>query len=180
MPWHETRGFAGIVQGPPDKPIIAAVEGFAVAGGLEIALACDLIVASHDAVLAIPEVKRGLFAGGGALLHLPRRLPYHLAMEMALTGEPQPARRLYELGLINRLVEPGCALDAALELASQITPNSPLALRTSKDVLTRQGDWTNAEAWRQMGELWTATLAAPDAREGATAFAHKRPPRWET
>src|SRR5919202_6177069 len=119
-PYFEDRGFAGIVQRPPEKPIIAAVEGFAVAGGFEVALACDLIVAARDAKLGIPEVKRGLVASGGALLRLPRVMPFNLAMELALTGEYVPAARLHELGVVNRLTDPGRALDGALELASAI------------------------------------------------------------
>jgi enoyl-CoA hydratase len=178
--WIGDRGFGGIAQRSSVKPLIAAVEGFAVAGGFEVALACDLIVAGRDAAFAIPEVKRGLFAGGGALLRLPRRIPYHVAMEMALTGEPQPATRLYEFGLINELVEPGQALAAAVDLAGTIVANSPLAVRTSKDTLQRQSDWTDDEAWRQMDERWSRLLAAPDAREGASAFAEKRTPEWQT
>src|SRR5213080_5410014 len=137
-PWVGDRGFAGIVQRGSRKPLIAAIEGFAVAGGLEIALACDLIVAAKGAKLGIPEVKRSLVAAGGALLRLPQRLPYGIAMEMALTGHPMPAERLHELGVVNRLAEPGGAVDAALELAAQITPNAPLALIASKEILQRQ------------------------------------------
>src|SRR5947199_7162632 len=125
-PWAGDRGFAGIVRRPADKPLIAAIEGFAVAGGLEIALACDLIVASRGAKLGVPEAKRSLVAAGGALLKLPRTLPRNLAMELALTGDPIEAERGYELGLINRLTEPGQALGAALELAETIAANGPL------------------------------------------------------
>ena len=117
--WVEGRGFAGIVQGPPRKPLIAAIEGFAVAGGLEVALSCDLIVAASGAKLGIPEVKRSLVAAGGALLRLPRRIPYHVAMELALTGDPITAERGYELGLVNRVADAGGAVDAALELAGR-------------------------------------------------------------
>src|SRR5579862_732178 len=131
-PHVEGRGFAGITQRAADKPLIAAVEGFAVAGGLEVALACDLIVAARGAKLGIPEVKRSLVAAGGGLLRLPRVLPRNVAMELALTGDPLLAERGYELGLVNRLTEPGAALDAALELAAQISANAPLALVASK------------------------------------------------
>jgi enoyl-CoA hydratase len=179
-PFIDGRGFAGITEHGSRKPLIAAIEGFALAGGLEIALACDLIVAARDARLAIPEVKRGLFAGAGALLRLPRRIPYHVAMEMALTGEAPPAARLHELGLINRLTEPGGALTGALELAGVICENSPLAVRTSKHVLDHQQDWSGDEAWRRQAELFEQVLAAPDAMEGAIAFAEKRPPKWQT
>src|SRR5256885_16369367 len=128
-PWVEGRGFAGIVQRAAEKPLIAAIEGFAVAGGFEIALACDLIVAARDARLGIPEVKRGLVAAGGALIRLPRRIPYHLAMELALTGDPISAERGYELGIVNRLAEPGGAVDAALALAGEVARNGPLSLK---------------------------------------------------
>src|SRR5213595_2808000 len=151
--WVGDRGFAGIVQRASRKPLIAAIEGFAVAGGFEIALACDLIVASKGAKLGIPEVKRSLVAAGGALLRLPQRLPYGIAMEMALTGDPMPAERLHDLGVVNRLAEPGGAVEAALALAAQITPNAPLALIASKQVLQDQRDWTQEEFWAKQGEI---------------------------
>jgi enoyl-CoA hydratase len=178
-PWVGDRGFAGIVQRAAEKPLIAAIEGFAVAGGLEVALACDLIVAARDAKLAIPEVKRSLVAAGGALLRLPRRMPYGLAMEMALTGDPISAERAYELGVVNRLAEPGEAVDAALELAAAIAKNGPLALRASKQTLERQFDWSESEFWTKQGEIAGPVFASEDAREGATAFAEKREPRWQ-
>lgn len=180
QPWVEGRGFAGITERASSKPLIAAIEGFAMAGGLEIALACDLIVAARDARLAIPEVKRGLFAAAGALLRLPHRVPYNVAAEMALTGEPLPAERLHELGLINRLTDAGGAVPAALELAAAISQNSPLAVRTSKQVLESQRDWSAAEGWERQAKLFAAVLAAPDAMEGAIAFVEKRPPNWQT
>src|SRR5882672_11910676 len=130
-PWVGDRGFAGIVQRASRKPLIAAIEGFAVAGGLEIALACDLIVAAKGAKLGVPEAKRGLVAAGGALRQLPRRLPAAIAMELALTGETITAERGAELGLINRLAEPGKALDVALELAAEVAANAPLATAAS-------------------------------------------------
>ncbi len=178
-PWVGDRGFAGITQRSARKPLIAAVEGFAVAGGFEIALACDLIVAAKGAKLGIPEVKRSLVAAGGALLRLPQRLPYGLAMEMALTGDPMEADRLHELGVVNRLAEPGAAVDAALELAARISPNAPLALDATKEILQRQRDWTEAEFWDKQGELSGHVFASEDAREGATAFAEKRAPVWK-
>jgi enoyl-CoA hydratase len=180
QPWIDGRGFAGITERSSRKPLIAAVESFAMAGGLEIALACDLIVAARDARFAIPEVKRGLFAAAGGLLRLPRALPYQLAAEMALTGEAQSAERLHALGLINRLSEPGSALTDALELAGAITPNSPLAVRTTKYVLQSQPDWPAELAWSRQAELLAEILAAPDALEGAVAFAQKRAPSWHT
>src|SRR5687768_11132985 len=140
-PWVGDRGFAGIVQRASRKPLVAAVEGFAVAGGLEVALACDLIVASRGAKLGIPEVKRSLVAAAGALLRLPRRMPYGLAMELALTGDPITAERAYELGVVNRLTDPGGAVDAALELAETIARNGPLAVEATKAILQQQFDW---------------------------------------
>jgi enoyl-CoA hydratase len=177
-PWVGDRGFAGIVRRPPVKPLIAAVEGFAVAGGLEIALSCDLIVAARGAKLGIPEVKRSLVAAGGALLRLPRRIPYHAAMELALTGDPIPAERAHELGLVNRLAEPGGAVDVALGLASEIAVNAPLALIASKRILQEQHDWSAAEMWERQSVLSDPVFASEDAREGATAFAEKRPAVW--
>jgi enoyl-CoA hydratase len=178
-PWVEGRGFAGIVEGPPRKPLIAAVEGFAVAGGFEVALACDLIVAGRDARLGIPEVKRSLVAAGGALIHLPRRIPYHVAMELALTGDPIDAARGYELGIVNRVAEPGQAVAVARELAAAIARNGPLALDASKRILRATLDWPQAEAFARQNEISGPVFGSEDAREGATAFAEKRPPVWK-
>ena len=172
------RGFAGIVQRPPRKPIIAAIEGFAVAGGFEVALACDLIVAARGARLGIPEVKRSLFAAGGALLRLPQRMPYGLAMELALTGDPITAERGAELGVVNRLADPGGAVDVALELAAAITVNGPLALAATKEVMRSARDWSEAEFWERQEPIRGRVFGSNDAREGATAFAEKREPRW--
>jgi enoyl-CoA hydratase len=177
-PWVADRGFAGIVRRPPVKPLIAAVEGFAVAGGLEIALACDLIVAARGAKLGIPEVKRSLVAAGGALLHLPRRIPYHAAMELALTGEPITAERAAEWGLVNRVAEPGDAVEEAMRLAGEIAVNAPLALVASKRILREQYDWSAAEMWEAQSAISDPVFVSEDAREGATAFAEKRPPVW--
>jgi enoyl-CoA hydratase len=178
-PWVGDRGFAGIVMRASRKPLIAAIEGFAVAGGLEIALACDLIVAARGAKLGTPEVKRSLVAAAGALRRLPQRLPYGVAMELALTGDPIDAERGYELGLVNRLAEPGQALDEALELAATIAKNGPLALAASKAILQQQADWTEAEFWQRQGEIAEPVMRSDDAREGATAFAEKREPVWQ-
>jgi enoyl-CoA hydratase len=178
-PWVGDRGFAGIVQRSARKPLIAAIEGFAMAGGLEIALACDLIVASRDARLAIPEVKRSLVAAAGALRRLPQRVPSGVAMELALTGEPISAQRGYEIGLVNRVTEPGGAVDAALELAAAIARNGPLALDATKEILRRQADWGEEDFWREQGEIAGPVLTSEDAREGATAFAEKRDPIWK-
>jgi enoyl-CoA hydratase len=174
----EGRGFAGIVQRASSKPLIAAVEGFAVAGGFEIALACDLIVAAQGARFGIPEVKRGLVAAGGALLRLPQRVPYHLAMELALTGDSIDASRAYEVGLVNRLVEPGAAVEGALELAAAIACNGPLALAASKRILVEAPGWPLAERWTRQAEINDPVRASADAREGSVAFAEKRAPRW--
>src|SRR6476660_4007015 len=161
-PWFGDRGFAGIAQRTSRKPLIAAIEGFAVAGGMEIALACDLIVAARGARMGIPEVKRSLVAAGGALLRMPRRMPYHVVMELALTGDPLPAERFQELGLVNRIVEPGSAVDAALELAASLARNAPLALIATKQILQEQFDWSSAEMWNRQGEISGPVFASED------------------
>jgi len=178
-PYVEGRGFAGITQRSSRKPLIAAIEGFAVAGGFEVALSCDLIVASKGARLGIPEVKRSLVAAAGALFRLPRRIPYHLAMELALTGDPIDAERGHQLGLVNRLAEPGGALDAALELAGDIVKNGPLALIASKEIVQGSRDWTEEESWEKQGPIAGPVMGSEDAREGAIAFAEKRDPVWK-
>ena len=177
-PWVGDRGFAGIVQRASRKPLIAAIEGFAVAGGLEIALACDLLVAARGAKLGIPEVKRSLVAAGGALLRLPQRVPYGIAMELALTGETIDAERAFEIGLIDKLAEPGQAVSEAQALAARIAPNAPLALIATKQVLQQQRDWDEQAFWSKQGEITGPVFASNDAREGATAFAEKREPKW--
>lgn len=178
-PYAGDRGFAGITQRAAQKPLIAAVEGFAVAGGLEVALACDLIVASRGTKLGIPEVKRSLVAAGGALLRLPRSLPRNVAMELALTGEPIDAERAHELGLVSRLAEPGQALTAALELAETIAANGPLALAATKRIMVEAADWPDEEFFSRQGEIVAPVMTSEDAREGATAFAEKRAPVWK-
>src|SRR4051812_35025611 len=177
-PYAADRGFAGIAQRSSRKPLIAAVEGFALAGGFEIALSCDLIVASSDARFGVPEVKRSLVAAAGALLRLPKRIPYHLAMELALTGEPILAERAYEIGIVNRVTEPGTALEVAVELAHAITKNAPLAVMASKEILQKAVEWTEEEGWAKQGEISGPVFVSEDAREGATAFAEKREPVW--
>jgi enoyl-CoA hydratase len=177
-PVVEGRGFAGITQRAAAKPLIAAVEGFAVAGGLEVALSCDLIVAGRGARLGIPEVKRSLVAAGGGLLRLPRMLPRNIAMEMALTGDFILAERGGELGLVNRLAEPGGALALALELAEAIAANGPLALAATKRILTESVDWPDAEFFARQEAIAAPVRDSEDAREGATAFAEKRAPVW--
>ncbi len=177
-PWYGDRGFAGIAQRAADKPLIAAIEGFAVAGGFEIALACDLIVAARGAKLGIPEAKRSLVAAGGALLRLPRRMPYHVVMELALTGDPMPAERFHELGVVNRLAEPGSAVQVALELAAGISRNGPLAVAASKRILQEQFDWPTAEMFERQRAISGPVFDSEDAKEGAAAFKEKRAPVW--
>ncbi|MEI6446794.1 MAG: crotonase/enoyl-CoA hydratase family protein [Actinomycetes bacterium] len=179
LPFLAEEGFAGIAKKGPRKPLIAAIEGFAVAGGMEIALACDLIVAADGAKLGIPEAKRNLVAAGGALLRLPNRIPFHVAMELALTGDPISAQRAYELGLVNVVAPSGGAVDSALELAGRITVNGPLAVYASKEILTKAIDWTEAEGWDAQNEIVSPVFTSEDAQEGALAFAEKRDPVWK-
>jgi enoyl-CoA hydratase len=172
------RGFAGITERPPAKPVIAAVEGYALAGGFEIVLACDLIVASEAAKFGLPEVRVGLAAGAGGLLRLPHRVPYHLAMEIVLTGERFPADRLHQAGLVSRLVGAGQALAGARELAAQVILGAPLALAASKRVIVESADWDSREAFARQGEVLGPVFTSADATEGAIAFAEKRAPVW--
>jgi enoyl-CoA hydratase len=178
-PWVGDRGFAGIVQRASKKPLIAAIEGFAVAGGLEIALACDLIVASREAKLGVPEVKRSLVAAGGALLRLPQRVGHGAAMKLVLTGDPVTAEEGALLGLVDVVAEPGGAVDVALELAATISKNAPLALIASKQVLNEQRDWSEEDFWHKQGEITGPVFGSEDAIEGSTAFAEKREPVWK-
>jgi enoyl-CoA hydratase/carnithine racemase len=177
-PIAEGRGFGGITERPPAKPIIAAIEGYALAGGFELALACDLIVASSEAKFGLPEVTRGLVAGAGGLLRLPRRIPYHAAMEIALSGAHFPTARLAEWGLVNRVAEPGEALPAARELAGRIAANAPLALAATKRVIVESADWDASEQFAKQGEIINPVFVSKDAMEGAAAFAEKRRPEW--
>ena len=177
VPIVEGRGM-GFTERPPVKPLIAAVEGYALAGGTELALATDLIVASKESAFGIPEVKRGLVAGGGGLLRLPQRIPYAIAMELALTGDNLPAQRAHELGLVNMLAEPGSALDAAIALAERITANGPLAVAATKRIITESRGWSPGEMWRAQAQILAPVFISNDAREGAIAFAEKRAPKW--
>ncbi len=176
-PVVEGRGFAGLTMRPPEKPLIAAVEGYALAGGMEVALSCDLIVANQDAKFGIPEVKRGLVAGAGGLIRMPRQIPSRLAMEYALTGDFIDAARAFDIGLINRVTE-GAALDAAKELAGRINENGPLAVRISKQIVQQQAEWSADDMWDEQTELMKPVFTSKDAREGAAAFAEKRKPEW--
>jgi enoyl-CoA hydratase len=177
-PTVEGRGFGGIAERPPAKPVIAAVEGYALAGGFEIALSCDMIVASEAARFGLPEVRRGLVAGAGGLLRLPRRVPYHLAMEIALTGEHFTAERLRQAGLVSSVVGVGEALAGARELAARVAQGAPLALAASKRVIVESADWDSGEAFARQGEVIGPVFVSADAMEGATAFAEKRAPVW--
>ena len=177
-PLAGTRGFAGIVERPPAKPIIAAVEGAAIAGGFEIALACDLVVAASNARFGLPEVKRGLVAAGGGLLRLARRVPFHLAMEWALLGDFVPASRAEQAGLVNRLVPAGDALGVAVSLAESIAGNGPLAVAATKRILTECRDWPLDEEFERQRAISVPVRESADAREGALAFSQKRLPRW--
>lgn len=173
------RGFCGLTMQPPRKPLIAAVEGYALAGGFEVVLACDLIVASRGAKFGLPEVKRGLAAAGGGLLRLPRRLPYHIAMETILTGDMFNAERAAQFGLVNRLVDEGTVLEAALDLAQAVASNGPLALMASKQVAVESVDWSRAEMFERQTTITSPVFTSQDAREGAAAFAQKRKPEWK-
>jgi enoyl-CoA hydratase len=177
-PFVAGRGFAGLTEAPPKKPLIAAVNGYALAGGFEIMLACDLVVANRDAKFGIPEAKRGLAAAAGGLVRLPRQINPRLAMELALTGEFVSATRAYEMGLINRVTD-GDALDGALELAAAITANGPLAVARSKQVIVESREWSEADMWKKQGETLGNLFMTEDAREGAAAFAEKRKPDWK-
>jgi enoyl-CoA hydratase len=174
----EGRGLLGIAQTPPQKPMIAAVEGFALAGGFEAALACDLIVAARTATFGLPEVKRGLAAAAGGLLRLPRLLPPRIAMEIALTGDMVGAERLFQFGLINALTEPGEALAGAKALARRILVNAPLSVAASKRVMVEQRDWPLADMFARQQAITGPVIASRDAREGAAAFAERRAAVW--
>lgn len=173
------RGFAGIVEKPSDKPLIAAVEGYALAGGFEIALACDIIVAASNARFGLPEVKRGLVAAGGGLMRLPQRVPYHLAMEWALTGDMIEAEQAYRASLVTHMTEPGGALDTAIEIARRIAANGPLAVRATKQIIVQSSDWNADESFDRQRAISEPVRSSQDAKEGALAFTEKRTPQWQ-
>ncbi|OBB96153.1 crotonase/enoyl-CoA hydratase family protein [Mycobacterium sp. 852002-40037_SCH5390672] len=177
LPIVEGRGM-GFTERPPVKPLIAAVEGYALAGGTELALATDLIVASKDSAFGIPEVKRGLVAGGGGLLRLPQRIPSAIAMELALTGENLSAERAHALGMVNVLADPGNALDAAIALAEKIAANGPLAVAATKRIIVESRGWSPEDMFAEQNKLLAPVFSSNDAKEGAIAFAEKRPPKW--
>jgi enoyl-CoA hydratase len=178
LPVVAGRGFGGIAENPPAKPLIAAVEGYAVGGGFELALACDLIVAANGARFGIPEVKRGLVASGGGLLRLPVQMPPRIAMELALTGDWIDARRAYELGLVNHVVDDGQALQTALEIARKIAANGPLAVLASKKIIRESTGWVPAEMFKEQRRHSAPIFQSEDAKEGARAFVEKRAPSW--
>ncbi len=172
------RGFGGVVQAPPAKPLIAAVEGYALAGGLELMIACDLVVANAGSKFGIPEAKRGLVAAAGGVMMLPDQIPERIAMELALTGEFIGAERAYELGMINQVVE-GPALEGAMALAAKIAANGPLAVRVSKQVMKESRGWAMEDRYDNQAKLIAPVFVSEDAREGAAAFAEKRAPNWK-
>ena len=173
-----TRGGFGLFSRPPAKPVIAAVEGFAVGGGFELCLACDLIVAGRNARFGLPEVRHNVVAIGGALFRLPKRMPYHLAMELALTGEFRDAEFFHRYGVVNRVVEEGEALSAAVAWAQALLVNGPTALAASKQIMWHSADWTDQEGWREQMTYANRALQSEDRKEGLAAFAEKRKPVW--
>nr|WP_198428628.1 crotonase/enoyl-CoA hydratase family protein [Nocardia bovistercoris] len=177
FPYIPGRGL-GFTEKPPVKPLIAAVEGFALAGGTELVLATDLVVAAKDATFGVPEVKRGLVAGGGALLRLWRRIPYQKALELSLTGDSFTAEEAANWGFVNVLAEPGQALEQALALADRITANGPIAVAVTKEVIVKASEWSAEEMWQKQMELIGPVFGTDDAKEGAQAFAEKRAPNW--
>ena len=177
LPSIKGKGFAGFIEAPPKKPLIGAVEGYALAGGMEIAIACDLLVANDKAQFGIPEVKRSLVAAAGGLLGLPSIIGKRLAMELALTGDFISAARAYEIGFVNRVTDKA-ALDAALELAAKVAANGPLALIATKRIINERPDWNSSEMWAKQMEIAMPVVTSADAREGSMAFAEKRKPNW--
>jgi enoyl-CoA hydratase len=173
------NGFAGITERSFAKPLLCAANGSAFAGGFEVVLSCDLVVAAEHALFGIPEVQRGLFAGAGALLRLPRRIPRAIATQMALTGEPITAARAYELGLVNAVVAGEQVMAATMALAERIAANAPLAVRLSKAILRDTMDMSEAEGWVRNNASFEAVAASADALEGALAFAEKRAAKWQ-
>lgn len=179
FPTVKGRGFGGITEAPPEKPLIAAVEGYALAGGFEIVLSCDLVVAAKNARFGIPETRVGLLAGAGGLIRLPQRIPVNIAMECALTGEPFTAEDARGWGLVNRLTEPGEALPAARELAAKVAANGPLGVRASKKILREAAYWPADELWSRQQAAMSPVFGSADAKEGAAAFTEKRAPVWQ-
>ncbi|MGE8318840.1 MAG: crotonase/enoyl-CoA hydratase family protein [Comamonas sp.] len=178
-PITEARGGFGVFRRPPRKPLIAAVEGYALGGGLELCLSCDLVVASRAARMGLTEVRHSVCATGGGLFRLPRRIPYHIAMELALSGDIREVAFFHQHGLVNRLAEPGQALPEALALAERLLENAPLALAASKEIIWRSRDWSDEEAWTAQQPIAMRAFDSEDRREGLAAFAEKRKPVWK-
>lgn len=178
-PVLRNKGFAGLVKAPPKKPLIAAVEGYALAGGFEIVLSCDLVVAGRGAKFGLPEVKRGLTAAAGGLFRLPRRIPYSIAMELILTGKMWEAEEANEVGFLSRLAETGGALEAAVALAEEIAVNAPLSLMASKQVVVESAGWSPQDSWEQQESIVGPVRDSADAKEGALAFVEKRAAVWQ-
>lgn len=179
MGTSERRGGFGVMAVPPKKPLIAAVEGDALAGGLELCLACDLVVATDVTRMGIPEAARALVAMGGGLFRLPKRIPYNVAMELALTGKSLPAEEFQRMGFVNRVVPAGQAVEAALELAADIVKAGPLAVAASKAIVRRSYEWTDEEAWKNQMEYARPAIESEDTQEGIRAFIEKREPQWK-
>jgi len=177
-PMVKGYGFGGTTEKGPEKPLIAAIEGYALAGGMELAIACDLRVANVKAQFGIPEVKRSLVAAAGGLLHMSDLIGKGLAMELALTGDFFSAQRAFDVGFVNRLTE-GAAIDEALELASRIAANGPLALKATKKIINERLDWNSDQMWKEQAKIMGPVFASEDSREGARAFAEKRKPNWQ-
>ncbi len=173
------RGGFGLFAKPPRKPLIAAVEGYAVGGGFELCLACDIIIAAESAKFGLPEVRHNVVAIGGGLFRLPKRMPYHLVMELALTGELKEAAYFHRFGVINRVVETGTALDKAIEFAESLLANGPTALAATKQIIRHSADWTEEQAWREQMTFARVALDSEDRKEGLKAFAEKRKPVWK-
>jgi enoyl-CoA hydratase len=173
------RGFAGLTRTQLRAPLIAAVEGWALGGGTEMALACDLIVAAQDATFGLTEVTFGLVPPEGGIVRLPERIPRNIAVEILLTGDPLPAERAHQLGLVNHLTPPGEALTKAVELAHRIASNAPLSIAAVKRAVNERTAYGDQDAFRQQDQLVAPVLASHDAQEGAHAFAEKRSPHWE-
>jgi enoyl-CoA hydratase len=173
------RGFAGLTRTQLRTPLIAAVEGWALGGGTEMALACDLIVAAQNATFGLTEVTFGLVPPEGGIVRLPERIPRNIALEVLLTGEPLPAERAQQLGLVNHITPPGEALDKAIELAHRIARNAPLSIAAVKRAVNERTAYGDQDAFRQQDQVVAPVLASHDAQEGAHAFAEKRSPHWE-
>ena len=179
VPVFAGRGLCGITYSPPTKPLVAAVEGCALAGGLELVLACDVVVASRSAQFGLPEVRRGLVAGAGGAVKLPQRIPFVVAMEMLLTGQPIGADRALQIGLVNRVVDDGQALESALDVARTIAANGPMAVTATKRIVCSVPAWPKAETWSRQAQITAPVYDSRDAIEGASAFVEGRSPRWQ-